>query len=200
MAFPPQDPSISWYTIFFCYCWTTSLFNSIVIAVFSSTFATVIALVTALLLWQRDSKLHQSFVGAVMPFLLPGIVFAVSISLVTASLGLLGSLVGYLSHTALLVAIPLVTARLGLAQIEQIQVEAAKLMGYSDRQILTKLVIPIIRPYLVAGALFSLIISMNEYIVAFMDNGFSIETLPIKFITHSDTVSSQRFPWAPWFI
>lgn len=194
MAFPPLDPSISWYTNFFSdTSWTTSLFNSIVIAVFSSTFATVIALVTALLLWQRESKLHQSFVGAVsLPFLLPGIVFAVSISLVTASLGLLGSLVGIiLGHTALLVAIPLVTARLGLAQIEQIQVEAAKLMGYSDRQILTKLVIPIIRPYLVAGALFSLIISMNEYIVAFMVSGFSIETLPIKIY------NSQRYGFEP---
>ena len=144
-------------------------------------------------MWQREGKLHQSFVSAVsLPFLLPGIVFAVSISLVTASLGLLGSLVGIiLGHTALLVAIPLVTVRLGLAQVEQIHVEAAKLIGYSDRQILTKLVIPIIRPYLVAGALFALIISMNEYIIAFMVSGFSVETLPIKIY------NSQRYGFEP---
>lgn len=194
MAFPPQDPSINWYANFFSdSSWTTSLLNSVIIAVTSSAFATVVALVTALLMWQREGKLHQSFVSAVsLPFLLPGIVFAVSISLVTASLGLLGSLVGIiLGHTALLVAIPLVTVRLGLAQVEQIHVEAAKLMGYSDRQILTKLVIPIIRPYLVAGALFALIISMNEYIIAFMVSGFSVETLPIKIY------NSQRYGFEP---
>lgn len=194
MAFPPQDPSLSWYANFFSDpSWTTSLLNSVLIALTSSTFATVIALVTALLMWQRESRLHQTFVGAVsLPFLLPGIVFAVSISLVTASLGLLGSLVGIiLGHTALLVAIPLVTARLGLAQVEQIHVEAAKLMGYSERQILTKLVIPIIRPYLVAGSLFALIISMNEYIIAFMVSGFSVETLPIKIY------NSQRYGFEP---
>ena len=144
-------------------------------------------------MWRRQSKLNRSLVGAVsLPFLLPGIVFAVSISLVTAFLGLLGSLAGIiLGHTALLVAIPLVTARLGLGQVEQIHVEAAKLMGYSERQILTKLVIPIIRPYLVAGALFALIISMNEYIIAFMVSGFSIETLPIKIY------NSQRYGFEP---
>ena len=194
MAFPPQDPSINWYVHFFADpSWTSSLFNSVLIAVVSSVFATAIALATALLMWRRQSKLNQSLVGAVsLPFLLPGIVFAVSISLVTAFLGLLGSLAGIiLGHTALLVAIPLVTARLGLGQVEQIHVEAAKLMGYSERQILTKLVIPIIRPYLVAGALFALIISMNEYIIAFMVSGFSIETLPIKIY------NSQRYGFEP---
>ena len=194
MAFPPQDPSINWYVNFFADpSWTSSLFNSVLIAVVSSVFATAIALATALLMWRRQSKLNQSLVGAVsLPFLLPGIVFAVSISLVTAFLGLLGSLAGIiLGHTALLVAIPLVTARLGLGQVEQIHVEAAKLMGYSERQILTKLVIPIIRPYLVAGALFALIISMNEYIIAFMVSGFSIETLPIKIY------NSQRYGFEP---
>ena len=194
MAFPPQDPSINWYVNFFADpSWTSSLFNSVLIAVVSSVFATAIALATALLMWRRQSKLNQSLVGAVsLPFLLPGIVFAVSISLVTAFLGLLGSLAGIiLGHTALLVAIPLVTARLGLGQVEQIHVEAAKLMGYSERQILTKLVIPIIRPYLLAGALFALIISMNEYIIAFMVSGFSIETLPIKIY------NSQRYGFEP---
>ena len=194
MAFPPQDPSINWYVNFFADpSWTSSLFNSVLIAVVSSVFATAIALATALLMWRRQSKLNQSLVGAVsLPFLLPGIVFAVSISLVTAFLGLLGSLAGIiLGHTALLVAIPLVTARLGLGQVEQIHLEAAKLMGYSERQILTKLVIPIIRPYLVAGALFALIISMNEYIIAFMVSGFSIETLPIKIY------NSQRYGFEP---
>lgn len=194
MAFPPQAPSINWYISFFSDpSWTTAFLNSVLIAVTSSVLATCIALATSLLSWQRQSKIHQSFSGAVsLPFLLPGIVFAVSISLVASALGLLGSLVGIiLGHTALLVAIPLVTTRLGLTQIEQLHIEAARLMGYSEQQILTKLVIPILRPYLVAGALFAAIISMNEYIIAFMVSGFSIETLPIKIY------NSQRYGFEP---
>ncbi|MNT37817.1 spermidine/putrescine ABC transporter membrane protein [compost metagenome] len=41
-------------------------------------------------------------------------------------------------------------------------------------------VLPLIRPYLVSGYAFAFVLSLNEYIVAYMTVGFTMETLPIK--------------------
>ena len=40
--------------------------------------------------------------------------------------------------------------------------------------------LPLILPYLVSGYAFAFVLSLNEYIVAYMTVGFTIETLPIK--------------------
>ena len=96
-----------------------------------------------------------------------------------------------LGHVALLVAIPLVTTQLGLSQVDSEHVDAATLMGLSEREMLFGLVLPIVRPYVITGGLFALIISMNEYVVAFLLSGFSVETLPIKIY------NSQRYGFEP---
>jgi putative spermidine/putrescine transport system permease protein len=41
-------------------------------------------------------------------------------------------------------------------------------------------VLPLIRPYIVSGFAFAFVLSLNEYIVAYMTVGFTLETLPIK--------------------
>ena len=41
-------------------------------------------------------------------------------------------------------------------------------------------VLPLILPYLVSGYAFAFVLSLNEYIVAYMTIGFTMETLPIK--------------------
>jgi putative spermidine/putrescine transport system permease protein len=40
--------------------------------------------------------------------------------------------------------------------------------------------LPLIRPYMVSGFAFAFVLSLNEYIVAYMTVGFTMETLPIK--------------------
>jgi putative spermidine/putrescine transport system permease protein len=40
--------------------------------------------------------------------------------------------------------------------------------------------LPIVRPYIISGFAFAFVLSLNEYIIAFMTVGFTVETLPIK--------------------
>ena len=165
MVFPPSDPSMLWYQAFFSDpSWTGALVNSVVIACVSSILAMALAVLVAAEAWRRNSKFSRFLVGSIsLPFLIPGIVFAVSISLVASIFGLLGTEVGIiLGHVALLVAIPLVTTQLGLSQIDTEHVDAATLMGLSERETLFRLGLPIARPYVITGGLFALIISMNE--------------------------------------
>jgi putative spermidine/putrescine transport system permease protein len=59
-------------------------------------------------------------------------------------------------------------------------VEAAATMGADDGKIFRTVVLPLILPYLVSGYAFAFVLSLNEYIVAYMTVGFTTETLPIK--------------------
>jgi putative spermidine/putrescine transport system permease protein len=53
-------------------------------------------------------------------------------------------------------------------------------MGADDGKIFRTVVLPLILPYLVSGYAFAFVLSLNEYIVAYMTVGFTMETLPIK--------------------
>jgi putative spermidine/putrescine transport system permease protein len=53
-------------------------------------------------------------------------------------------------------------------------------MGADDRTVFRTIVVPLILPYLVSGYAFAFVLSLNEYIVAYMTVGFTLETLPIK--------------------
>src|SRR3546814_3077112 len=53
-------------------------------------------------------------------------------------------------------------------------------MGANDRTVFRTVVVPLILPYLVSGYAFAFVLSLNEYIIAYMTVGFTLETLPIK--------------------
>jgi putative spermidine/putrescine transport system permease protein len=64
-------------------------------------------------------------------------------------------------------------------------------MGADDRAILTTVILPLVGPYIVSGYAFAFVLSLNEYIVAYMVAGFTIETLPIKIF------NSLRYGYTP---
>src|SRR3546814_12971203 len=55
-------------------------------------------------------------------------------------------------------------------------------MGADDRTVFRTVVVPLILPYLVSGYAFAFVLSLNEYIVAYMTVGFILETLPINIL------------------
>ncbi len=85
-----------------------------------------------------------------------------------------------ISHATFFVTLPLVTLTLGFASIDRPVVEAAATMGADDATILRTVVLPLILPYMISGYAFSFVLSLNEYIIAYMTVGFTLETLPIK--------------------
>ena len=85
-----------------------------------------------------------------------------------------------ISHAIFFVTLPLVTLTLGFASIDRSLVEAAATMGAGDRQVFRTVVVPLITPYIVSGYAFAFVLSLNEYIVAYMTVGFTLETLPVK--------------------
>ncbi len=50
---------------------------------------------------------------------------------------------------------------------------------------------PLLVPYMVSGYAFAFVLSLNEYIIAYMVAGFTVETLPIKIF------NSLRYGYTP---
>ena len=183
LAFPPQGFSLSWYGQIFTNAeWRNALIASLTLAASSALLALLIALPLAWFLWRRVAPWANIFqLLGVAPFTLPPVITALGLLTFWATTGFYGQAwTAVISHGIFFVTLPLVTLSLGFSAIDRSLVEAAATMGADDRKIFRTVVLPLILPYLVSGYAFAFVLSLNEYIVAYMTVGFTMETLPIK--------------------
>jgi putative spermidine/putrescine transport system permease protein len=183
LTFPPQGFSLSWYgQIFTDPEWRNALIASLTLAATSALLALLIALPLAWFLWRRIAPWANIFqLLGVAPFTLPPVITALGLLTFWATTGFYGQAwTAVISHGIFFVTLPLVTLSLGFSAIDRSLVEAAATMGADDRTIFRTVVLPLILPYLVSGYAFAFVLSLNEYIVAYMTVGFTVETLPIK--------------------
>ena len=183
LAFPPQGFSLAWYVeIFADTGWRNALFASLMLAILSAALAVAIALPLAWFLWRRTAPWANIFqLLGIAPFTLPPVITALGLLTFWATTGFYGQpWTAVISHAIFFVTLPLVTLSLGFSAIDRSLVEAAATMGADDRTIFRTVVLPLITPYLVSGFAFAFVLSLNEYIVAYMTVGFTMETLPIK--------------------
>ncbi|HEV7435421.1 MAG TPA: ABC transporter permease [Pseudorhizobium sp.] len=183
LAFPPQGFSLSWYgEIFLNDDWRNALFASLTLAALSAALALLVALPLAWFLWRRIAPWANVFqLLGIAPFTLPPVITALGLLTFWATSGSYGQpWTAVISHAIFFVTLPLVTLSLGFSAIDRSLVEAAATMGADDKTIFRTVVLPLILPYMVSGYAFAFVLSLNEYIVAYMTVGFTMETLPIK--------------------
>ncbi|PWE31409.1 spermidine/putrescine ABC transporter permease [Maritimibacter sp. 55A14] len=194
LRFPPQDLSLRWYGALFREPdWLVPLRNSLVIAATSSLLAVLVALPLALHVWSRRGWLSRGlYTLGVAPFMLPPVISALGFLVFWVSLGMYGQMAATIvSHGVFLVTLPVVTISLGLNAIDPALIEAARTMGAARGQVLRTVILPLIVPYILSGYAFAFVLSLNEYIIAYMVAGFTVETLPIKIF------NSLRYGYTP---
>jgi len=183
LAFPPQGFSFHWFAqIFTDPEWLRALIASVLLAITSAALAVDIALPLAWFLWRRVAPWAQVFqLLGVAPFTLPPVITALGFLTFWATSGFYGQpWTAVIAHAIFFVTLPLVTLTLGFSSIDRSLTEAAATMGADDRTVFRTVVLPLILPYVVSGYAFAFVLSLNEYIVAYMTIGFVRETLPIK--------------------
>jgi len=183
LFFPPQGFSLAWYVELFTEsAWLIPVKNSLIIATLSSLVALSIALPLAYFLWRyRVFYARALFMLGISPFILPPVITALGFLAFWATVGLYGQIVATIvSHAIFFVTLPLVTISLGFESIDREIVEAAGTMGADSKVVFRTVVFPMVRSYMVSGYAFCFVLSLNEYIVAYMVSGFTVETLPIK--------------------
>lgn len=183
LDFPPRGFSLAWYLEIFANSeWRNALWASLGLATTSAALALAIAFPLAWFGWRRIARWTQVFqLLGVAPFVLPPVITALGLLTFWATTGFYGQAwTAVISHAIFLVTLPLVTLTLGFSSIDRAVVEAATTMGANDSIVLRTIVMPLILPYLMSGYAFAFVLSLNEYIIAYMTVGFTLETLPIK--------------------
>lgn len=194
LLFPPRGFSLSWYgELVSQNQWLTPVMNSLIIATFAAAVAVSIALPLAYFLW-RYKVFYAKVLYALglVPFALPPVITALGFLMFWGSLGYWGRIENVIvSHGVFLMTLPLVTISLGLESIDPAMTEAAATMGADERSVFRTITLPLIVPYILSGYAFAFVLSLNEYIIAFMVAGFTVETLPIKIF------NSLRYGYTP---
>jgi putative spermidine/putrescine transport system permease protein len=117
----------------------------------------------------------------ISPFILPPVITALGFLSFWATVGLYGRMVATIvSHAIFFVTLALVTISLGFESIDREIIEAAETMGANSNVVFRTVIFPMVRSYMLSGYAFCFVLSLNEYIVAYMVSGFTVETLPIK--------------------
>jgi putative spermidine/putrescine transport system permease protein len=194
LEFPPVGFSLDWYRqIVADPGWRNAFIASVTIAALSAALSVAIAFPLVWSQWRRPSGWGRVFQAVgITPFILPPVITALGFLAFWATLGLYGApWTVVISHAIFFVTLPLVTLTLGFAAIDKEVVEAAATMGADDRAILRTVILPLVGPYIVSGYAFAFVLSLNEYIVAYMVAGFTLETLPIKIF------NSLRYGYTP---
>jgi putative spermidine/putrescine transport system permease protein len=194
LQFPPQGVSFEWYRqIVADPGWRGASLTSLLIAVSAAALSVLIAFPLVWSQWGRFRLWARAFeVIGLTPFILPPVITALGFLSFWATLGLYGAAwTIVISHAIFFVTLPLVTLTLGFASIDRAIVEAARIMGADDRALLRTIVLPLVAPYIISGYAFAFVLSLNEYIIAYMVAGFTTETLPIKIF------NSLRYGYTP---
>ncbi|ATW45120.1 spermidine/putrescine ABC transporter permease PotC [Glaesserella parasuis] len=156
--------------------------NSITIAFFSATFATLIGALTAIALYRYRFRGKQ-FVGGMLFVVMmsPDIVMAVSL---LALFMLVGVALGFWSllfaHITFCLPYVVVTVSSRLNDFDAKMLEAAKDLGANEFTILRKILFPLLLPAIVSGWLLSFTISLDDVVVSSFVTSASYEVLPLK--------------------
>ena len=183
LMFPPQGFSLDWYgELALDSGWRSAVFTSLTVAVGAALLAVSIALPLAWFLWRHNvAYARPLFALGLAPFVLPPVITALGFLIFWNEVGLYGKMTATIvSHGIFLVTLPLVTISLGFETVGSDKVEAARTLGADDRTVFRTVVLPLILPYMLSGFAFAFVLSLNEYIIAYMVAGFTVETLPIK--------------------
>ena len=183
-SYPMPGFSTRWYfgeTGFFTNeRWTSALKLSVIIAIAATTLATCLGTLAALGL-SRSNIPGRAAIMAVLisPMIVPVIISAIGLFFFYAYTGLNGSLLGIiLAHTALATPFVVITVTATLMSFDRTLMRAGASLGGAPHTVFFKVVLPLILPGVISGALFAFVTSFDEVIVILFIGGPEQRTLP----------------------
>ncbi len=162
--------------------------NSLTIALVNTLFATVLGALAAVLLWRFRFPGKPVYEGAVaLPIVVPEICMGVALYAFFARIGWPSDWIWPFNLSAITAAhiafsFPFVTmiVRARLANFNRELEESARDLGASEWQVLRDIIIPYMKPGLIAGALLAFTLSLDDFVITFFTSGPNTVTFPIK--------------------
>ena len=157
--------------------------NSLAIAVVASAIATVLGTMAGIAMHRYRPKLLPAMV--LIPVAMPEILLGVSllvffIQVLNLTLGFVSVL---LAHITFCIGFVAIVVRARLAGMDESIFEAARDLGATPWQSFRLVTFPLILPAVVAGALMSFTLSIDDFVITFFTAGVGVSTLPLQIYT-----------------
>jgi len=162
--------------------------NSLTIALISTLISVILGMMTAVLLWRFRFPGKAPFEGAVsLPIIVPEICMGVAMMTFFADIGWPRDLPWPLNLGAITIAhisfsFPFVAmvVRARLTHFNPELEEAARDLGASQWQSFRDILLPYMRPGLIAGGLLAFTLSLDDFVITFFTSGPETVTFPVK--------------------
>ncbi len=196
LAWPPEPEawSLRWYKNMVGNCsadvvsstvpcstkWMTGTVNSFFIGITATVIATALGTLAALGL----SRPHMPFKGIIMailisPMIVPLIITAAGMFFFYARVNLVYTFTGViLAHVALATPFVVITVTATLVGFDMNMVKAAQSLGAKPTRTFFKVIMPLILPGIISGALFAFITSFDEVVIVMFMASLDQLTIP----------------------
>ena len=163
--------------------------NSLTIAAVSTLMSVILGAMTAILLWRFRFPAKPALEGALaLPIVVPEICMGVAMLVFFTQIlpwptelpwpFNLGAII--ISHISFSFSFVAIVIRARLASFNRELEEAAKDLGASEWRIFRDILIPHMRPGLLAGGLLAFTLSLDDFVITFFTSGPDTTTFPVK--------------------
>lgn len=179
----PEAFSLRWFRdLFSDPDWMRSIKNSFFIAIIAAIIATTLGTIAALGLNRKEMP-YKGFIMAILisPMIVPLIISAAALYSFFARLNLVNTYTGIiLSHVVLGIPFVMITVTASLSGFDQSLIRASQSLGASQSRTFFKVIMPLLLPGIISGALFAFITSLDEVVLANFIASAEQRTMPVQ--------------------
>ena len=187
LSFPPDGFSLAWYLRALTYPqFQRAVRNSLWVTAISTVLAVTIGTAAAIALERHRPPGHRFFAGLVLsPLIIPGVVLGLGLLILAAASGWVGS-PWILVFAHILVALPFVVRSVwvSLQNLDPMLERAAASLGAGPVRAFFTVTLPLLRPGILAGVLFSVVVSFNEFAASLFISNRVTEILPVAMFNY----------------
>ena len=182
-TYPMPGFSLKWYEdFFFNPRWSGAVKVSFIVAIATTILATALGTLAALGLARSNFPAKGTIMAILIsPMIVPVIISAVGMFKFYAQLDLAGTRLGIiLAHTALATPFVVITVTATLSSFDKTLMRAGASCGAPPHTVFFKVVMPLILPGMISGALFAFVTSFDEVVVVLFLASPEDRTLPLQ--------------------
>ncbi|MEM6584003.1 MAG: ABC transporter permease [Pseudomonadota bacterium] len=177
----PDAYSLKWYeAIWADLQWTLAIKNSFIIGIAATVIATTLGTIAAIGIASGALPLRGPIMALLLsPMVVPIIIIAAGMFFFYARFGLVGNYAGLIiAHAALGIPFVIITVSATLAGFDTGLYNAALGMGATPLRAFRDVILPLIRPGVISGALFAFVASFDEVVIVLFLAGPEQRTIP----------------------
>lgn len=158
-----------------------ALRNSLIVGISATLVSTLIGTLAAFALHRYKTKLQKVHYGLVYtPLVIPDILMGISLLLFFVILNVeLGLFTVFIAHTTFCISYVTMVMLSKLQNFDFSIVEAAQDLGANSWTVFRKILLPLLMPGIIAGALLAFTLSIDDFVITYFVAGPGATTLPL---------------------